>query len=136
MPPDVNIPDGSVKRAGIAVQPEVVTNQQVYQAPQLQQVLDEKYARVLQKTTATPSVINIEHAHAVNTAPQNVTDFLGGQPYQSVSIKGDGFTTVVNGGNIFTNTGANKLLAVNIIYTFNKFETAPGSKIFKWYEGA
>ena len=134
--PDYIKTEGSEKRAGMDVQPEEVTNPQVYSAPQRVLVLDDKYAKVIPVSSVTPNVSHVEHFHTINTGAVTITDFAGGQPHQTLNIKGDGFTTVQHGTNIFTNTAADKLLAANKIYTFTRFETSPGSKIYHWYEGA
>lgn len=81
----------------------------------------------------TPTVQNSCPWVAQNIAPVNVTNFDNGQPGQTIKVLGDGFTTVVDGTNIFTNTGANKLLVANRVYTFTYFQI--GSTL-KWVENA
>lgn len=51
----------------------------------------------------------------------NITNLLGGRDSQSIKIIGDGTTTLVNGTYIKTNTGANKLLVLNKVYTLSYF---------------
>lgn len=51
----------------------------------------------------------------------SVTNFLGGRDSQALRIIGDGTTTIVHGTYIKTNTAANKLLALNKVYTFSYF---------------
>lgn len=77
----------------------------------------------------TPTVRNITRFRANNTGAVTVTNFDDGQDGQEIKILGDGFTTVDHGTTIFTNTGADKLLAANKVYTFTKFGT-------NWYENA
>ena len=129
------VPAGE-NRAGVETTPQVISGQQVYENPQITNVLDAKHARYLDKAVATPSVYQAEFLYAINTGFFTVTDFDKGSPHQVINIMGDGFTTVQHGTNIFTNTGANKLLAANKVYTFTRFETVPGNKTWKWYEGA
>lgn len=81
----------------------------------------------------TPSVLNACPWYANNSAPTSITNFDDGQPGQTIKILGDGFTTIVNGTNIFTSTGANKLLAANRVYTFTLWQL--GSTL-KWVENA
>lgn len=59
----------------------------------------------------------------------SVSNFLGGRDSQLLRIVGDGTTTIVNGTYIKVNTGANKLLSLNKVYTFSYIES---EKI--WYE--
>lgn len=66
----------------------------------------------------TPSVENQEFWIANNTGAVTITNFLNGYVCQVIRILGDGFTTIANNANIKTNTGANKLLAVNKVYVF------------------
>jgi hypothetical protein len=69
----------------------------------------------------TPKVENATHFIGSNTVPVSVTNFLGGADFQTIRILGDGFTTIVNGIFIKTNTAANKLLAINKVYCFTYF---------------
>lgn len=78
---------------------------------------------VLMETT-TPSVLNNEYFTANDNS--TVTDFLYGQPPQTIKILGNGTMTISNNANIKTNTGANKVLAANKVYTFTLFDI--------WYE--
>lgn len=67
--------------------------------------------------TATPDG-SLRNYKANNTIATNVTSFphtVNGQPLR---IKGDGFTTLVNGASIATLSGANLLLAANTWYEF------------------
>lgn len=92
----------------------------VIEAPGTQVVLEKKFAR---NTAAdvTPSVQNVEKLKLRNTAPVTITKFDNGQENQEVSILGDGQTTIANNAFIKTNTGANKLLAVDKVYRFTMF---------------
>lgn len=65
-----------------------------------------------------PDVLNLSVIVFKNTVPVTVTNFTGGTQYQSISVRGDGFTTISNNATIKTNTAANKLLAVNRMYKF------------------
>lgn len=87
------------------------------------QALPEKQIGILLNSSATPSVENLETWKAVNTIATNVTDFTKGSIAQHLRIRGDGFTTIVhNVAKIITNTGLNKLLAVNLVYNFTLFD--------------
>jgi hypothetical protein len=59
----------------------------------------------------------------------NVTNFTNGVNGNVLKVLGDGNVTLVNGASIVTNTGANKLLALNKIYTFTNIAGV-------WYENA
>lgn len=76
----------------------------------------------------TPSVANL-NSHQAGGSVVTVTNFANGQEGQHISVLGDGATTVQHGTNIFTNSGADKLLAANMVYRFTLF-----NKI--WYEDA
>lgn len=78
--------------------------------------------------STTPSVENLETWIAKNTgAALTVTNFTNGADAQVIYILGDGFTTVANNANIKTNTGANKLLLANLVYSFHYINNV-------WYE--
>ena len=75
------------------------------------------------------NVLNITRIYFSNTTATTVTNFAGSQEGQELKVLGDGYTTLQHGTNIFTNTGANKLLAANKVYTFTKFPSG-------WVENA
>lgn len=80
------------------------------------------------KTQPTPRVSNIQvliPMGAVNT----ITDFIGGADNQMLRILGDGVVIIANNFRIKTNTGANKTLLVNKVYTFHCINNV-------WYESA
>lgn len=95
-------------------------------------VLEKQYVSVMRG--ATPDVDNVRFFEGINTAPVNVTDFLNGSQGQRIYIRGDGQMTIVNGTLIFTNTGANKLLAANIVYKFTYFEVPGPPFSHAWIE--
>lgn len=68
-----------------------------------------------------PSVLNRVRLAFNNSGAISVTNLRYGQEGQEVKILGDGFTTLIHGTYIKTNTGANKLLAANKVYTFTLF---------------
>lgn len=105
-----------------------LTDEISVEAPVRQQVLEKKYARN-SKGDTTPSVLNTEKLAFANVGATLVTKFDDGQPNQEVTILGDGQTTIANNAVIKTNTGANKLLAVNKVYRFTNFAGI-------WYEDA
>lgn len=75
-------------------------------------------------TGTTPSVLNNEYFMAADSS--TITDFLYGQPPQTIKILGNGTMIVANNTNIKTNTGANKTLVADKVYTFTLFDV--------WYE--
>jgi len=95
-------------------------------------VLEKK--NVQNMTGETPNVLNRSFFVGANANPTTVTDFLNGAPGQRLYILGDGNMTITNGSFIFTNTGADKLLAVSKVYrfTFFKIEGPPLSHM--WVE--
>jgi hypothetical protein len=72
------------------------------------------------KNSTTPNVENRQVFKGCGSVV-SVTQFKGGADGQTIRIKGDGTTTIVHGTYIKTNTGANKLLAVNRLYAFTYF---------------
>lgn len=82
----------------------------------------------------TPNVLNKSFLIGSNAAPIDVTDFLNGSPGQRLYILGDGQMTIVNGTFIYTNTGANKLLATNKVYRFTFFPIEGPPRSHKWVE--
>ena len=77
---------------------------------------------------ATPSVKNTEIFKGSGNVV-TVTNFKDGASGQLLRVLGDGTTTIANNATIKTNTGANKLLAANKIYTFSLINNV-------WYENA
>ena len=69
----------------------------------------------------------VSRLKAANNSPQNVSYFVGGVEGQTIMVLGDGNTTIVNSSDIRTNTGADKLLAAETVYTFTLFDGV-------WYE--
>lgn len=74
----------------------------------------------------TPSVMDCG-AWICGTSVVTITNFDDGQEGQVIKIVGNANTTITHGTNIFTNTGANKALADNIVYTFMMIDSI-------WYE--
>lgn len=76
-----------------------------------------------QKLKSTDTAPNISGVSIIQGSGSvvSITNFLGGSDGTTLSILGDGTTTVNNNTNIKTNTGANKLLASNKIYRFTYF---------------
>lgn len=79
--------------------------------------------------TVIPNVANIGVFVCLYSAPTTITNFTGGSDNKTIRILGDGKATIKNGTNIFTNTGADKLLLTNGIYTFTLINNI-------WYENA
>ena len=74
----------------------------------------------------TPDVSNTERLFSPST-PVTVTDFTKGAEGQIITILGNGNLTVTHGTRIKTNTGANKVLAADTLYSFVNFSDV-------WYE--
>lgn len=110
--------------------PRVVRQEATYEAPGTQKILNKEFIHTFVAADTTPSVDNKRVCAAGNVGANNVTYFDDGFDGQSVSILGDGFTTVVHDvTKIKTNTVANKLLAAGKVYRFTRY-----SKV--WIEDA
>lgn len=101
----------------------------VVEAPTTFSVLPKEFVGTLQVDNQTPNVANLTKLIAKNVDPVTVTDFLGGQDGQSISILGDGNTTVEHSSRLSTNTGVDKLLDAGKIYRFTQINR-------NWYEDA
>lgn len=82
---------------------------------------------ISKEQSTTPRVDGISIYDPVNINPITITNFLKGQEGQYLRILGDGNTTIADNAFIRTNTGANKLLAADIVYRFSLIEGI-------WYE--
>lgn len=91
----------------------------------------EQYGGILPLGDTTPSVRDLRTCILKNVGAVTVTRFDNGQAGQVISVLGDGNTTIqhyagainaANGLKIKTNTGADKLLAVDIAYSFTCYE--------------
>lgn len=110
----LSTPSGSIIRIADKVEfLESVTFAQLSESPVLS----------VTPASTTVSVLNISALNFANTSPVTVTNLLNGQEGQVIKILGDGNTTLDHGANILTNTGADKLLAANKVYTFTLFGT-------------
>lgn len=105
--------------------PQRITNETIQEAPRTLLALDKIFVGKL--SGATPSVMNQTRFKGSNAGAVTVTQFKNGQEGQTIKILGDGNMTIQNGTNIITNTAADKLLELNVIYTFTLVETI-------WYE--
>lgn len=108
-----------------SVVPLTIDQKLVIDAPTTFNAIPEQFVETL--FGATPNVANLIFfvSHAVAT---NLTNMLGGQNGQMVTILGNGNTTVIHDvAKICTNTGANKVLLANIVYRFTYFNGV-------WYE--
>lgn len=81
-------------------------------------VIPDAPASQLTPSSVTPNVSNVQGIVKGGGIAVNITNFLGGSDGQALKVLGDGFSTIVHGTSIKTNTGANKLLAVNRMYVF------------------
>lgn len=96
-------------------------------------VLEKQYVQPMKG--ATPDVSNKRIFEGANTGAVNVTDFINGSLGQRLFIRGDGQMTIINSAIILTNTGANKLLAVNKVYKFTYFERIVATNVLHvWVE--
>lgn len=73
------------------------------------------------------SVLNTNRLKLSSISAVTLTDFSSGGEGQALVVLGDGFTTILHGTKIFTNTGVNKLMNANRIYVFYSFFNI-------WYE--
>lgn len=115
--------------------PQRSTREEIIESPKTHLVLDKEFVGSMKG--ATPDVKDVKYFRGTNTAPATVTQFINGQQGQTIKILGDGQMTITNGANIKTNTAANKLLAVNKIYTFTKIIVRNTSGVITsnvWYE--
>lgn len=103
---------------------ENINRPQIKSVPANNAVLDTGVVSILR--TATPDVQNVPYFYSHSSAV-TVTNFKHGQDGQTIKILGNGNTTITNNANIKTNTGANKVLAANMVYTFTYFNKV-------WYE--
>lgn len=102
--------------------PYVTKRELTHEAADTHTVLDREFVVVFKPADLTPSVLNKRVFVAGNTGAQNVTYFKDGFDGQSISILGDGFTTIVHDSTkIRTNAAANKLLAAGKVYRFTRF---------------
>lgn len=92
----------------------------VYNGRVIFSVLPDNPTSTLTPASTTPLVTNGQVFESGGTLV-SITNFLGAADGQTIRIRGDGFTTLVHGTYIKTNTGANKLLAANRLYTLTYF---------------
>lgn len=69
-------------------------------------------------SSTAPSVLNNTKIVLSASSPITITNFRDGQEGQTIFVVGDGNSTVQHGTNIFTNSGANKLLVSGSVYIF------------------
>jgi len=103
-----------------------ITEQQQVEAQTSNLILPTQFVGHFPKGVTTPSVKNVRCWVCQNTAPVTITDFLDGQEGQTLKVLGDGNSSVQNGPNIVTASGAVALMA-NKVYTFTLFNGV-------WYE--
>lgn len=120
--------------------PIIDTVEHVKQASGYSLVLEKSFIRSQPKTTILDGT-NIEYIRFDNTSAQDVTGIKGGQDGQTVTVLGDGNTTIKHNvavakpaEKIMTNSAADKLLAANKVYRFSRYADSPTSKDGKWIE--
>jgi hypothetical protein len=130
-----------VPDAPVGLNPVVNLREEVQVGPSSKLVLDRTFVSK-QAGKTTLDATNIEYSRLDNVAPVNVTGIKGGQDGQTITLLGDGQTTLVHNAvvtkpaePILTNTGVNKLLAANVAYHLVRFADV-GSNNGKWYEFA
>lgn len=121
-----------MKTSDLGLDPKVIRGEIHREDVETRNILSKQY--ITPMSGATPSVANREIFEGTNAGAVNVTDFVDGAPGQVIKILGDGQMTITNGGLIFTNTGANKLLAANKVYTFTFYVILGPPKTHKWVE--
>lgn len=107
--------------------PNLVHDETTFQSLVRFSVLPFAGVDTLQIGSATPSVKNLNTWIAGNVAPVTITNFLDASDNQTITILGDGFTSVANNTKIQTNTALTKLLLLNRVYVFIYMKG-------KWYE--
>lgn len=80
------------------------------------------------KIKSTPDISNI-HILIPQSVVNTITNFVGGSNNQMLRILGDGIIIISNNAFIKTNTGVNKTLLTNKVYTFHYINNI-------WYESA
>lgn len=106
---------------------KIIDEEYVFNTPPRFNVLPQEGDDELANST-TPSVENLKVWKGSGNVV-TVTDFLNGADNQTISVLGDGTTTISHNANIKTNTGANKLLAADKVYRFTFIDDV-------WYEDA
>lgn len=91
--------------------------EQIFNGPVQFNMLPKVFVGTFVSADATPSVKNIP-VWKCNTGVVTITDFDDGAEGQVIHLLGHTNTTITHGTNIMTNTGANKTLAANRIYSF------------------
>lgn len=109
--------------------PQFVDEPMVFNSPATFNVLPRKNIDKFPVGLLTPNVANIDIFTTHNTGAITVQSFEKGSDGQSISIRGDGFTTIEHNAVIKTSTGADKLLEANLIYRFTYLDGV-------WYEDA
>lgn len=94
-------------------------------------VIQQRFESALTPTTIRVS--NLRVIYCDNSGTIEVTDFTGGAELQSIILRGDGQTKIINGTSIVTNTGADKVLSLNKVYRFTLFDN---SGTLQWLEDA
>ena len=98
------------------------TSPVIKEAPDTNLVLPTSFVGTLTPGSGTPNVNNVNYWIAGNQSVV-ITNFLQGQPGQSIFILGDGASTVANNANISTRSGMNTLLSKGLVYHFVLFGT-------------
>lgn len=107
------------------ISPTRIHQEQIIEAPSQQVVLGHQFVNTLEANT-TPSVLNVQ-LFECSGATVTITNFINGQHGQSISILGDGLTTVEFNANIKTSTGVDRLLDAGKIFRFTNYNGV-------WYE--
>lgn len=106
-------------RSGVGI--EQLEREQVVNAQQTRNVLEKQFIGFAKIGDTTPSVLNFKNLEFRNVSPVLVTNFDGGQPGQTVTVLGDGQTTIQQNAKIMNATGANTLLAAGLTYDYTMF---------------
>ena len=100
---------------------EQVEHEQVVNAQGTRNVLDKQLIRRAKVGDTTPSVLNIERLEFHNVGPVTVTNFDDGQPGQTVTVLGDGQTTIAQNAKIKNVSGAATLLDDGLTRDYTMF---------------
>lgn len=107
---------------------KIVIEDKAIQGADTRNTLPKEFAFEVLSGITTPDVINRTLIILNNSGATSITDFLNGQFGQTIRVLAlDANTTINNNSTVKTNTGANKLLVANKIYTFTYYNNV-------WYE--
>jgi hypothetical protein len=100
---------------------EQIEHEQVVNSQTTRNVLPKQLIVRAKVGDSTPSVLNIERLEFHNLGPFTVINFKDGQPGQTVTVLGDGQTTIAENAKIMNVSGANTLLVDGLTRDYTMF---------------